>query len=176
MTKLLFVCGYPTTGKTTLASELSKELGIACFHKDTVKEVLFDILKCNTIKKSKQAGQLSMKIIYKLAEEQLSYGVSLIIDSPLYFKEDYKLFSKWEKKYNLAVYKVICMIDQNSRKERYFKRMQKAHPYHFYKEREKDFLYYRKVDYSVYNYMPGKAINVIINKQPLVLQNMLQEK
>ena len=42
MTKLIIICGLPGSGKTTLASELSKQTGIVCLHKDSIKEKLFE--------------------------------------------------------------------------------------------------------------------------------------
>jgi adenylate kinase family enzyme len=38
MSKVIIVCGLSGSGKTTLARELSKRLGIACPHKNSVVE------------------------------------------------------------------------------------------------------------------------------------------
>lgn len=41
--RLILVCGPGGAGKTTLADLLSRELNIACLHKDDVKTALYDV-------------------------------------------------------------------------------------------------------------------------------------
>jgi len=92
MSKLIIICGLPGTGKTTLATELSKKLGIFCLHKDSVKESLDDSMKMSTLEDSKKLGYPSVKVILDLAEENLARGIDVILESPFTFPEDGKIF------------------------------------------------------------------------------------
>ena len=71
MQKLIIVCGLPASGKTTIASALSKDLKIACLHKDSIKENLYEIMEMETLEDSKKVGLYSIMLQFRLAEEML---------------------------------------------------------------------------------------------------------
>jgi predicted kinase len=122
MGRLIIVCGLPGSGKTTLAEALSKKLGIVCLHKDSIKENLYALMRMQTLEDSKKVGRYSSALLLRLAEEQVSRGVNVIIESPFNFPEDYPLFSSWMERYGVKVYSVICSVDKKMREERFFGR------------------------------------------------------
>ena len=78
---LIIISGPPCAGKTTLGDWLSRELQLPRFHRDGLKEVLFDTLGWSTLEWSQQLGGASYALLYYVAEAQLRAGVSLIVES-----------------------------------------------------------------------------------------------
>ncbi len=173
MTKLIIVCGLPGSGKTTLAKELSKKLGIVCICKDDIKEKLYESMKFSTLEDSKRIGKPSIDIMLHLAEQQLANGLDIIIESPFNFLEDYPLFKSWKEKYGLDLYSVICLIDFNERKKRFLKR--KRHNAHHDTQRISDHLLNDVTEYN-YAMIPGKQIRIITNKKvEELVQDVIKE-
>lgn len=157
MSKLIIICGLSGSGKTTVASELSKKTGIACIHKDTIKESLYKSLGCSTLEDSKRIGFPSINIMFDLAEQQLANGVDVIMESPLNFPGDYPLFEEWKKKYNVNLFNVICSIDTEERKRRFLER--ERNEAHHDNQRLTDHPSEGEMEYD-YADMPGSQIRV----------------
>ena len=137
MHKLIIVCGLPGSGKTMLADELSKRTGIACLHKDSIKEKLFEGLGMSTLEESKRIGKPSVDVMLYLAEQQIVNGVDVIIEAPFNFPGDYGLFLKWMDQYEIGLYSVVCSIGSEERKRRVETR--ERHVAHFDSSRTHDF-------------------------------------
>jgi predicted kinase len=161
--KLVIICGLPGSGKTTLARELSKKINIPCLHKDSIKESLYDIFKMKTLEDSKSIGKKSVDLLFDLTEEQLERGLDLMIEAPFNFSEDYNLFEKWQTKYNLNLYSVICSIPSKTRKDRINDRPR--HRAHHDTERG-NFLMNIQCNYKN---IPGKQIKIITNETVEIL-------
>ena len=153
MQKLIIVCWLPGSGKTTLASELSKQTGIVCLHKDSIKEKLFEGLHLSTLEDSKRIGKPSIDVMLYLAEEQIANGIDIIIEAPFNFPGDYELFTKWKEKYGINLYSVICSVGIEERKKRFNNR--ERHHAHFDDLRIIDHFTDNEYDYAS---MPGKRI------------------
>lgn len=119
MSKLIIVAGLPATGKTTLSTAMSKELGIVCLHKDTIKEQLYDILGLTTLDDSREIGKVSFELMKRLIEECLENEVDVIVDCPFNHSEDVELLQTWEEKYAIDLCSIICEIDEEERVRRF---------------------------------------------------------
>ena len=80
---LVIVNGRPCTGKTTLASMLSRHLGIPLFSKDAIKEKLGEVLGTEDRSASRRLGAAAIALMYQQAEIVLTSGLPAMIESPL---------------------------------------------------------------------------------------------
>lgn len=160
MNKLIIVCGLPASGKTVLAKELSKKLGIVCFHKDSFKEGLYDIMKLSTMEDSVRVGAMTIQLMYKVIDEQLANGQSIIMEAPFNYDKDYSLFREWRESYGTNIYTVICSIDHNERKKRFTSR--ERHQSH--REIDRTVIKNFVSDETVYKKISGKKIFITTNK------------
>lgn len=160
MAKLIIVCGLPGTGKTTLANELSRLTGIACIHKDSIKECLFEEFGFVTLDDSKKLGKPSVATLFRLAEEQIINGVDIIIESPFNFPEDYSIFERWQNELGADVYAIICSIGGSERKRR-FQERERHHAHH-----DIDRQLIKNIDQQKCDYfgIPGKQIWIETNR------------
>jgi len=81
MAWLIIVTGMPATGKSVLATWLSKQLGFAYLSKDAIKEILFDALGWSDREWSKKLGAGSIELMYYLAGTILAAGRSVILEN-----------------------------------------------------------------------------------------------
>lgn len=175
MNKLIVVCGLSGSGKTTLAKELSKELKIACIHKDSIKERLFESLGLSTLEDSKRIGKPSVGVLLYLAQQQIENGVDVIIESPFNFEEDYEIFREWERRYGIKIFSVICSISKDERLRRKEERVR--HYSHMDTLRREET--FEGIDFDNefdYKNIPGKQIRVVTNKSLSgLLDKIIQE-
>lgn len=63
----ILVSGMPASGKSTIGSYLSRELGIPMLSKDSIKELLFDDLGFSSREEKARLGVAAMDILYYAA-------------------------------------------------------------------------------------------------------------
>ena len=80
---LIVVNGRPCTGKTSLATMISKDQGIPLFSKDVIKEILGKILGAKDRSASRRLGAAAIALMYQQAETVLTSGLPVMIESPL---------------------------------------------------------------------------------------------
>lgn len=95
---------------------------------------------------------LNENFFFRLAEEQLYAGVNSIIEAPFTYPEDYAIFKKWQKRFGVSLYTIICQVKESVRKKRFLER--ERHPVHFDSKRN-----YTRISYD-YSVIPGKQIYV----------------
>lgn len=78
--RLIVVTGLPAAGKSTLARELARLLGVPLVCKDMIKEPLFDVLGAGDGEHSRKLSTASFAIQFALARELLTRGASLILE------------------------------------------------------------------------------------------------
>ncbi len=161
MPKLIVVCGFTASGKTTLANELSKRLNIVCLHKDSIKEQLYDHRQLSTLDHSKDLGAEAIKLLLSLAEEQLAHDTDVIIEAPFTYLEDYSIFREWINNYNAKFFAIICSIPDAERQRRFEQR--DRHPAHHDDER------IFKTQLDIYDQLPDKKIRITTDKDTSTL-------
>jgi len=129
--KIIIVGGYCATGKSTFSRRLSEFLGIPCFNKDTIKEVLGDGIgpENNTIH---QKGNFTTFILMlHIIEQFLQVGKMCIVESDFVLKESEQIKALLEK-YNYKCLTYIFRGDFDALYDRYVERdkIEKRHWVH----------------------------------------------
>lgn len=144
--RLVVVCGRGGSGKTTLADALSRELNIACRHKDVIESTLHD------------AGIVtsrSFQIFQALVEQQLANRVDLIIEATMHEPANADLLQQWQQTFDLDLVCVICSADRDERRRRI-----QTRPRHI-AHAEADQQQLRDLDRTVdYSRLPGRRISI----------------
>lgn len=117
--KLVIINGIPGTGKTTIAKPLANQLGFPLISKDTIKELLFDTLGVGDREWSKMLGKASIKFLYNLADELLSKGNSIVIESAFEHVFAAPVIQKYIDEYKPEVYEIYCITEKNIRRKRF---------------------------------------------------------
>ena len=156
MTRLIIICGLSATGKTTLANELSKKLGIFCIHKDSIKESLFESLKLSTLEDSKKIGYPAVHVALDLARENLQRGVDVILESPFNYSDVGKVFETWKQQCEIDIFTIVLELDEKLRKTRFEEREKGKERHHAHHDTDRLRMYEEKR--ADYEYMPLKKI------------------
>jgi predicted kinase len=91
---LVVVNGMPGAGKTTLARELSAELGFPLVTKDDIKEQLYDALGVGDAEWSQRLGKASYALILAFCRELLVAGQSVIAEANFFARVDEARFAE----------------------------------------------------------------------------------
>ena len=79
---LVIVSGAPGSGKTTLATRLSEELGLTLLAKDHIKEALGDAVGVpDDVAGSQRLGRAAYAATFALAAESLAAGRGVVLES-----------------------------------------------------------------------------------------------
>ena len=69
---LVIISGPPATGKTSLGRRLARQFDLPFFHKDGIKETLFDALEYPDEDPARKLGYASALLLYHIAEAILT--------------------------------------------------------------------------------------------------------
>ena len=70
--------GYPGTGKSTIARAIAAALHAPLIDRDILRQKAVDIFGDHP-----QVGRFSYEMMFALTKEQLSLGLSVVVDTPL---------------------------------------------------------------------------------------------
>jgi predicted kinase len=78
---VILVTGLPASGKTTVAHQVARHLGLPVFGKDDFKEILFDTLGWKDRQWSRRLSQSCHRLLECVVETEVVAGRSLIVES-----------------------------------------------------------------------------------------------
>lgn len=76
---VILIAGMPASGKTTLASKISREFGYPILEKDIIKEALFDTLGFSSYAEKRHLDVVANEVLLRCLEKILGEGVSVIV-------------------------------------------------------------------------------------------------
>jgi predicted kinase len=129
---LIVVHGLPCSGKTLLARYLSRELGFPLICKDDIKEGLFDALGANDTDWSQRLSMAAFSALFKLAEQNLSSGQSVIIEGNFHPDQHNYILSGMAASLKPHVFQILCGAEGSTLQRRQMDRAAggERHPGH----------------------------------------------
>ena len=121
--KLLIVTGLPASGKTWIASEISKALDVPLFTKDQIKIELLESLGKKDRNWDRQLGMAAVRLQVRLAENLLIRNCSVILESNFKNEFDGPLLKDLLEKTASECMQIVCgaeagvLIERFSRRE-----------------------------------------------------------
>ena len=110
--QLIVFAGTPGTGKSSLARAVARELHAVYLDKDTIKDRTIALIEKMNLREQARdlAGPLSYELLVELAKDNLTLGLSVVLDSPagysLYRERVKQLARSW--KADLKLIECIC--------------------------------------------------------------------
>lgn len=102
--------GFPGSGKSSLAREISKLTGAVIIDHDIIKSAILHSAGETPID-AKLAGKISYSIDWSLIEFYLSQGQAVILDSPCLYEELIEKGLYVSEKYHVTYKYVECYLD-----------------------------------------------------------------
>lgn len=122
--KLIIFTGPPASGKSSLSSDIAKDLKIDCISKDLFKMHLFDKYGFKNHDEKKLLSIKGEAMMYRVIKFYISRNKDLIIDNN--FKEFDTLRSLLNANNQIELFCVVCMADYKILATRYNKRIQEG--------------------------------------------------
>lgn len=119
---LVVVTGRPAAGKTTLASQLARELKLPLVSKDRIREVLFDRLGWQDRAWARLLGRASIDLMFHFAEAQLEAGGSLIMDNSFDPTLSTSRFQDLLQRFDAGLVQIVCRSDAATLFQRFSER------------------------------------------------------
>lgn len=105
--------GFPGTGKSTIARLLSASLHAPLIDRDILRQVAVDVFG-----NAPQVGYFSYELMYRLACEQLKLGLSVVVDTPLTYRQTYERCQEIAREFNTPMLVVHCQCPPEVQKRR----------------------------------------------------------
>lgn len=131
MKKLLLITGDIAAGKSTFSQILSERYGVAVFQKDTIKEILGDIVGFHDREENKTLSNATVEIMCHIFSRIAATGSAVILEANFHEAELKKLHSiAGENQYDVLT--IVLRGDTDVLYHRYLHRMneENRHPVH----------------------------------------------
>jgi len=131
MKKLLLVTGDLATGKSTFARLLSVRYGIPMFFKDSIKEVLGDVIGFSNREENKKLSNASMNLMFHIFSEFARLKKGLILESNFH-TEELESLHKIAEDHGYEVLTLVLRGNVKTLYQRYLNRIynENRHPVH----------------------------------------------
>jgi len=110
---LIVMRGYPGTGKSTIARAISAALHAPLIDRDILRQKAVDIFG-----NLPHVGRFSYELMFALAEEQLSLGLSVVVDTPLTYRTTYEQAKEIAQTFHAPMLVVHCRCSPEVQKRR----------------------------------------------------------
>jgi adenylate kinase family enzyme len=135
--KLIIINGTTSTGKSTLAGKLAKDLGIKAYLRDVYKEQEFDLLgKSPSLKQLSIIETASQQKLFEAIEGAVKQDESLIVESNFTYAQAKKIKSLIRP--NTVVVEIFCFANGFRIFKRYVGRNKSGERHHGHR----DYLWY----------------------------------
>jgi len=121
--KVIVISGLPGSGKSTIAEGVAGKLMLPIFSVDPIES---SIIKSG-IKRSFESGLAAYLVAETLADEQLSLGLSVIIDAVNPVRESRDMWQNLSNKHNSKLIIIECVLDPDLHKKRIESRIRNLH-------------------------------------------------
>ncbi|MCF8060746.1 MAG: AAA family ATPase [Bacteriovoracaceae bacterium] len=110
MANFIIITGPPGSGKTTLASSISKKLKLPLFSKDTFKCLMADYISGEGLEYTQSLGRSSIEILNLLLNELAKNSGTYIFESAFLKKYEDDFFSKFNED-EVKLFQVYCKVN-----------------------------------------------------------------
>ena len=110
---LIVMRGYPGTGKSTIARAISAALHAPLIDRDILRQKAVDIFG-----NLPHVGRFSYELMFALTEEQLSLGLSVVVDTPLTYRTTYEQAKELAQTFHAPMLVVHCQCSPEVQKRR----------------------------------------------------------
>jgi len=160
MKKLLLIMGDLAAGKSTFANILSQRYHINVFYKDSVKEVIGDVLGFSNREENRKLSAASMELIFFIFSEFAKLGKPLILESNFHTAE----LEKLHQIASVHGYQVLTLVlrgDTRLLHQRYLNRIaENRHPVHRSTTMDVYEDFKRYTDWSRQERIPGETLEI----------------
>jgi predicted kinase len=105
--------GFPGTGKSTIARLLAAALHAPLIDRDIIRQTAVDVFG-----ELPQVGQFSYELMFALAREQLGFGLSVVVDTPLTYHTTYEQCKELAQSFHTPMLVVHCQCPPEVQKRR----------------------------------------------------------
>src|SRR5437764_12273250 len=95
--------GYPGTGKSTIARAIAAALHAPLIDRDIIRQIAVDIFG-----DLPQVGPFSYELMFALTREQLSLGLSVVVDTPLTYHTTFDQAKELARAFHAPLLVVRC--------------------------------------------------------------------
>ncbi|MFL5625116.1 MAG: AAA family ATPase [Ktedonobacteraceae bacterium] len=105
--------GYPGTGKSTIARAIAATLHAPLIDRDILRQKAVDIFGDHP-----QIGRFSYEMMFALTKEQLSLGLSVVVDTPLTYRTTYEQSKELARAFHTPLLVIHCQCPPEVQKHR----------------------------------------------------------
>ena len=105
--------GYPGTGKSTIARAIAAALHAPLIDRDIIREKAVDIFG-----NLPEIGRFSYETMFAIVNEQLSLGLSVVVDTPLTYRRTFEQAKALAREFSIPMLVVHCQCSPEVQKRR----------------------------------------------------------